>query len=131
MAAFRFRLETVARLREAVRDERRYQLAEAVRAEQSIQAQLSALLGEANEVRREAAPSLGALSLGRFLESHRYARTLELEQRQLEQQQASVAAEVEARREALTVAEQELRLLEKLREKQAETWRVETERRAA
>lgn len=120
MANFKFRLQTLLKLRETVRDERRGELAQAYRAEEvlrqrqrEIEDELAAL---AHQSRSAAAP--GTVNVDRLLEARRYELVLRSRRQLNQQQQEALDAEIERRRQALVEANREVRVLEKLREKQ-------------
>jgi flagellar FliJ protein len=119
MARFRFRLQTLERLREATRDELRSRLAEAFHAEQVIADQRAVLLQETVELaasrRRLMAEEL--VDVTRLLESQRYQLLLEAQSRALAKQAAQLAEETEARRRAVVEADRQVRVLAKLRER--------------
>ena len=130
MAKFRFRLATLLRLREAARDDRRAQLAEAYRADEIIARQeqgLAAELIELEEQTRQAAAP-GHLDVDRLLEVRRYDLIVRSQQQHVRQQRQAVQAEIERRREALVDADRRVRVLEKLRQKQSERHRQEETR---
>jgi len=118
MAEFKFRLATLLRLRETTRDERRAELAAAYRTDQNLQQQLARLAVELEELkvvsRRAAGP--GKLDVDQLVEAQRYQRTLELRQRQINEERTSLAVEIERHRQTLLAADREVRTLEKLRE---------------
>jgi flagellar export protein FliJ len=125
MRYFRFRLAPLLRLHEATRDEKRAQLAEAYRAEELLRERMREidheLAGLKEECRQSAQP--GAVDVDRLLDAQRY-EVLMLAQRQVMQQhEQTLAAEIERRREALVAADREVRILEKLREKQQQEHR--------
>ena len=131
MAKFKFRLATLLRLREATRDERRTELAEAYRAEdllrehqERVGQELSWLLAQCRKV---AGP--GTVDVDLLVETQRYELTLRAQQSQLATQCEAVGAEIDRRRQALLAADRDVRLLEKLREKQARRHRQEENRR--
>src|SRR5439155_15342933 len=129
---FHFRLETLLRLRLAERDQRRAELAKALRAEELLRSEERALEGqqlEAVKCAREL-KSPGTADVEALLQTHRYEIVLSAQRRQLKLQIAQVEAETERRRQALVEADRQLRVLEKLRERQAEIWKKETERQA-
>jgi flagellar FliJ protein len=120
--SFRFRLAPLLRLRESVRDERRAALAEAYRAldilserQSSVQREIEALTGD---YRRSSAP--GALDVDRLIRRHRHELLLRTNQKELERQKSILLQEIERRRDALVAADRDVRVLEKLRERQAE-----------
>lgn len=120
MARFRFRLQTLRRLRETYRDEQRARLATAFEAERILaeQRQLVAVeivgLGEA----RRRLMQQSALDVNQLLASQRYQLTLEAHSRALAGQAEKLAAEVERRRQAVVEADREVRVLDKLEERQ-------------
>ena len=128
---FHFRLNTLLRLRIAERDERRADLAKAFRAESVLREQERRLELErvelAQQGRQLKAP--GAADVDALLRTHRYELVLAAQSRQLAPQLAQVRAEVERRRLALVEADREVRVLEKLRERQATAHRQQEERR--
>jgi flagellar FliJ protein len=127
---FRFRLETLLRLRMAERDQRRADLAKALRAEAMLQDEARKLEGEQQSLTEQArslkAP--GAANVEALLATHRYERLLAVQERQLAAQLAQVSAETERRRLVLVEADREVRVLEKLRERQAEAQRAKEQR---
>lgn len=131
MPRFKFRLATLLKLREATRDERRVQLAEAYRVDDVLRQRLE---GVGNELgwlrdlcRRAVGP--GTVDVDRLVETQRYELTLRVQQHQLQQQREAVAAEIERRRQSLVEANREVRVLEKLREKQSQRHDFEENRR--
>ncbi|MHB8899074.1 MAG: flagellar export protein FliJ [Thermoguttaceae bacterium] len=125
MSKFKFRLATLLRLRESARDQRRSQLAEAYRAEETIAEQhrrLSDDLADLMRLCREVS-SPGQLNLDRLLNARRYELMLRAEQRSLEQKREAIHAEVERRRESLVAANRAVRVLELLRDRQHEEHR--------
>ncbi|HEX5446263.1 MAG TPA: flagellar export protein FliJ [Pirellulales bacterium] len=127
MARFQFRLATLLKLREAFRDERRAQLAEALRLGDELQLRRDEIEELLREAQQSQAVSPGAFNVDRLLDATRYDVVLRVEKARLEGQQASVAAEIEKRREALVAADREVRSLELLRETQRERHNAEEE----
>jgi len=129
---FRFRLETLLRLRLAERDQRRAELANALRAEELLRGEERTLEDQQIEAaaRSRQLKSPGAANVDALLEIHRYEAVLAAQRRLLKQQIAQVEVETERRRQALVEADRQLRVLEKLRERQADIWKKETEREA-
>ena len=107
MSSFRFRLDTLLRLRLAERDARRADLAKAQRAEDALVAQAAALAGEQRETvelsRRLASP--GAADVYRLIAAHRYELVLKARSQQLAGQIDQVRAEVHRRRAVLVEAD--------------------------
>jgi flagellar FliJ protein len=131
MPKFKFRLATLLRLREATRDERRAELAEAYRADDLLQEHLHRVGRELNwlrtQCRKFAGP--GTVDVDRLVEAQRYELTLRVQRTQLTGQRQTVGAEIDRRRQALLAADRDVRLLEKLREKQARRHLQEENRR--
>jgi flagellar FliJ protein len=130
MLPFRFRLATLLRLREADRDERRTQLADAQRAEDIVRARIGEIEGELGRLRGDAGrlSRPGLVNVDELMEIERYELLLGAERLAAVQQQKLVAEEVERRRGALVVADREVRVLERLRETQHERHRQEADR---
>lgn len=120
MPRFRFRLETVLKLRRSQRDERRHHLAEALEAEQILLEHERQLDEEVVRVREHlrSGSKPGELHVDNLINAHRYELVLRTRRGQIEQQKQQVAAEVERRRQALVEADKQVRMLEKLEEKQ-------------
>lgn len=119
MARFRFRLATLQRLREAARDEKCAQLADAYRAAQILDERIAEVDREIAELRQSSSQTMqtGHIDVDRLLQAHRYEIILRAQRKGFEQQQQQVAAEIERRRLALVEADRQVRVLEKLREK--------------
>lgn len=120
MAKFKFRLATFERFCGATRDDRRLQLAEALRLEESLnqrnqelELELAELLSQAQQAARP-----GVVNVDRLINAQQYEVVLRSEQQSLARQQAVLDVEIERRREALIAADREVRTLEKLRESQ-------------
>lgn len=130
MADFRFRLETLLRMRIAERDQRRSDLAKALRAEELLRTQAQQLAAEqsdlALESRRQKSP--GTANVDRLLQTHRYEVVLTARARQLSAKIADVALETQRRRDTLVEADRQVRILEKLRERQSLAHRQREER---
>lgn len=126
-----FRLQTVVRLREARRDAARAQLADAIRAAEvleSRQAELQSKFSELNEQRRVASESADTAWL---LNAGRYELVLRSDQQNLRDNREAVGREIDRRRLAVAAAEQEVRALERLRERSERAERREKQRREA
>lgn len=120
MAKFRFRLATLQRLRESHRDELRGKLAEAYQAEQLLNEQAQKIQTEESQLlstQREVLNSTHA-DVNRLLDVQRYSAALKGQQQTLQNQAIMLAAEIEKRRLALVEADQQVRVLEKLHERQ-------------
>lgn len=119
---FRFRLQTVLKLRIAERDERRSELAKALRAAEILQErrkQLEEEMQENQELARQLSGP-GSANIERIVQTHRYEALLKGTLAQLGVQEQQVAAEVERRRQILTEADRQVRVLEKLKDRQGE-----------
>lgn len=120
MAKFQFRLETVKRLREHTRDQRRADLAQALEALEQIERQQAEVAGhmqQAAQVQREASAP-GKINVDRIMSVRRYQMLLAGQQQQLNEQARLIREEVERRRDALREADRQVRILDKLRERQ-------------
>lgn len=131
MPPYAFRLSAVLRIREAIRDERRGQLAEALRIAQSLDTQLGELHRDLAQLKREQTIPVGAVDVDRLLSAGRYEAVLEIERRRLDEQQQAVAAEIEKRRELLVAADRDVRALELLRQRQDREHQTSDQRRLA
>lgn len=127
MPKFQFRLATLLRLREAVRDERQIALAEAYRADDVLRQRQEELAAELVQLkgscRQAAAP--GQVDIDRLLAAQRYELSLRAAGVQVSQRREQIGAEIERRREAVVQANRDVRVLEKLRERQADRHRDE------
>ena len=130
MPKFSFRLETLLKLRDAVRDERRGELAQAFQAEEILRGRRREIADELeslNETNRAAAGP-GPVDVDRLLDARRYELVLRSHDQVAQQQQEALGVEVERRRQALVEANREVSVLEKLREKQLDRHRAEEAR---
>jgi flagellar FliJ protein len=130
---FRFRLEPLLRLRLNERDQRRADLAKALRALEVLQAELVKLQQEQTEVaeRGRILKAPGAADVDALLATHRYQALLAARRRQVLEQISQVETECERRRVALVEADRQVRVLEKLRERRAAEYARAAERREA
>lgn len=132
MNVFRFRLTTLLKLREAARDERRGRLAEAHRAEDIVLNRIREIDEELAEQRRipvTATVPGKRIQLDSLVEAERYEMLLRAERHSVERQRADIVEEIERRRQALIAADREVRILERLRERQEEQFLAEQNRR--
>jgi len=120
MAKFQFRLQTLVKIREAERDQRRADLAQAFEAQQIIEQRITdtdeQIEGLRNDLR--AGGGSGEVNVDSLMGIHRYEIILRSEKQQLVEQAGEVGEETERRRDALVEADRQVRVLEKLREKQ-------------
>ena len=130
MARFRFRLQTLRRLREIHRDEQRGRLAAAFEAERILTEQRTQLAAEAialGDAQRHLMRQ-GVLDVNQLLSVQRYQLTLEAQARTLADQAARLSEEVERRRQSLVEADREVRVLDKLEERQRREHREAADR---
>lgn len=122
MTRFNFRLQTLLRLRQAVRDRRRARLAEAYQAERILQQQTEELARQLDRIKRQMrrAAQPGQVDVDSLLASHRYELLLRAQQEQLKGQIEQIAEEIESRRQLLVEADRQLRVVQKLRDRQRE-----------
>ena len=119
MAKYRFRLETLRKLRIARRDESRTKLAEAYQAVQLLEEQQEAIDEEIlalQESQRRSA-SAAVTDVNSLLESQRYQSVLRAQQGTLQDQAKLLAEEVERRRQSVVEADRQVRVLDKLDER--------------
>jgi flagellar export protein FliJ len=128
MKKFHFRLATLMRVREATRDECRAQLAEALRVQAALDDQAQELERTMREARESHRTPRGQVNVDRLMDAERYEIMLLVERKKLEAQQENVSKEVEKRRQALIWADQDVRVLERLRESETVQWRQSAER---
>lgn len=125
MARFQFRLKTLYAIREAARDERRAQLAEAYAADRKLKDRRAALEQELKEQKQwfRAGIAPGRVDVDRLLTVNRYELVVRAEIGVVTQHEETLAVEIERRRQNLLAADREVRVLEKLRERQLEQFR--------
>lgn len=133
MSKYKFRLETLQKVREAVRDEHRTSLAAAFRAEQVLAESRGQLAAEVDELRalQRSATAGRYADVNRLLEAQRYELLLKAQSQELTKQAMLLAAETERRRQILVESDREVRVLELLdkrneREFNQEQQRLET-----
>jgi flagellar protein FliJ len=131
VSAFRFRLSSLLRLRENVRDEYRQKLVDAQRAEDIIHARINALNRVLTDLhgQSEIASRPGAIDVDRLLDTDRYKMTVTAQLQMALNQQIAATAEVELCRQALVEADREVKMLEKLRKQQAVWHQLDENRR--
>jgi flagellar export protein FliJ len=131
MAKYKFRLETLRKVRDAYRNRQRARLAEAYRADDVLNQQRAELTAERMELRRQqhAAFNANYTDVNRLMAAGRYEHVLKARQQMLDQQQTLLGEEIERRRQALLEADREVRVLELLDERGREEHR-QTEVRA-
>lgn len=119
MAKYRFRLETLRKLRASHRDALRGALADAYRAEEVLGERRAAIADEQAHVREIQRRALGGghLDVNRLIEAQRYEMILKAHEQLLAEQSATLAVETDRRRTALVEADRAVRVLDLLDEK--------------
>jgi flagellar protein FliJ len=120
MPKFHFRLATFQKLREAVRDEWQAALNEALRIDDLLAEREGATSREiaAALSRARAGVGPGAVDVDLLIEMQRYDVVLRWQLAQVQKQRQTLAGEIERRRAALVEANRDVRVLEKLHDKQ-------------
>jgi flagellar export protein FliJ len=117
LARFEFRLKSLLAIRGAERDRRRMELAGAVEARQRLLARCESLERELEGVRARS-PAAGPCDLGRLQAAEEFASATRAQLAELYEQDRRLARDVERRREAIVDADREVRVLERLRQRQ-------------
>ena len=130
MARFTFRLATLLKIREAARDERRLQLAQAYQADAVLQEEQQRLAESLAQLEREHrdASSPGEIHVDRLLQTQRHEMLLKAQVGHLAKQRDAVAEEIERRRAVLAEANRQVKVLENLRQRQLERHQQEENR---
>jgi flagellar export protein FliJ len=120
MAQYKFRLETLRKVRQALRDERRLALAEAFRADELLTERQAELAAERLQLRalQQSAASGQFLDVNRLLEAQRYELVLRARAQETANQRALLETETERRRQALVESDRDVRALDLLDERQ-------------
>lgn len=120
MTRFRFRLETLLKLRQSERNALRERLADALVARRVLDERRRQWIDELGAMREQArgAGQPGSVNVDTLLASHRYHLMLEAQGRVLDEQEVQIEAEIDRRRAALAEGDKQVRVLEKLRERQ-------------
>jgi flagellar FliJ protein len=130
MAQFLFRFQALLRLRESERRQRQLEFAQAYEADRLLQQQIDAAQAAWNAARetvREAAAP-GEVQVDKLIELQRYALSIQVQCQKLAQQQSHIRNELERRRNHLVEANRQVRMLEKLRERQEQVFQVEQQK---
>jgi flagellar export protein FliJ len=116
MSRYKFRLQTVLKLREAKRDHARASLAEAFRAGDVLDENRRGVATEQGALRdlRRAAAGEHYLDVNRLLEAQQYDLLLRAREQELARQQALLEVETERRRLALVESERDVRVMQML-----------------
>ncbi|REJ65524.1 MAG: hypothetical protein DWQ31_17800 [Planctomycetota bacterium] len=130
MGDFKFRLATLQKLREGIRDERRAALAEAYHAEQLLEGRLTEIEAERAELRRRQTAMTGSSDFDpdQLLEIQRYDAVLTTETNALARQGKLLEMEIARRTEAVVKADRDVRVLENLESRQKQRHELEQER---
>jgi flagellar export protein FliJ len=120
MSQYKFRLETLRKLRQARRGERRISLAEAFRADELLSERQEEVAAEKSQLRalQLAAASEQNLDVNLLLEAQRYELVLRARDQEIANQRALLETETERRRLALVEADRDVRSLDLLDERQ-------------
>lgn len=131
MPKFQFRLKTLLAMRRSTRQERRAQLAEGLAAERALELARSDVERElAEQGQSSTGPAgRGAMDLEPLNAADRYRKVLRARRAAMAQDAAALATELDARQQALADAEREVRVLDKLCERQQEQFGYEQSRR--
>ena len=117
---FRFQLQKLLELRRNARDERRAELVQANQAERLLREEMERITAEQVQlqdcIRQASRP--GSVPIDHLLGAHRYQLALAAQLRTLEHRSAQLASEIECRRQRLQDAQRQLRVMERLCEKQ-------------
>lgn len=131
MSHFRFRLNTLLRLRDTHRDERRGELADAYRVDDVLRAEGAEVDAELAANRRSLALEPGEIDVDALLAAQRYELVLRQRLAAIDAQRKIVAAEIDRRRLALVEADRDVKVLERLRERDRSRFQQQQDRREA
>jgi flagellar export protein FliJ len=131
MSQFKFRLESLMKLRQEDRQQRRFELAEAYKADGILASQADLVTLEITDMRKRclAAASPGHIDVDRLVAIQRFEQFLIAKSEGLRQRKSRLVEETERRRLALVEADRQVRVLEKLRKRQLAAHRIEELRR--
>lgn len=120
MPKFKFRFNTLRRLREAARDETRQRLAQAQEAAQIVAARRRSIEDQLDALRQSQRSLCESqtLNVNQVLQAQRYQTSLQAQRVQLQEQADKVRAEVERRRRLVVEADQQVRVLDRLEQRQ-------------
>ncbi|MGN6136873.1 MAG: flagellar export protein FliJ [Aureliella sp.] len=131
MSNFRFRLQSIMRLRVRERDKAGQALQQAQLAKQKLLDQMGEIQEESDrQIAVRSAASLGPVDIQRVIDAQRYQLTLAENIHSIQENVKLIEQEIDKRRAKLVVCEQEVKVLEKLEEKQRSAWLAEEESRA-
>jgi flagellar export protein FliJ len=131
MPKFQFRLKTLLAIHESTRQERCAQLAEGLAAQRALELARATVERELAEQRQTSAgpAGRGVIDVERLTATDRYRNVLRARLATMAQNAAALATEIDARQQALAAADREVRVLDKLRERQYEQFGCEQTRR--
>lgn len=120
MKKFRFRLETLRKIRETHRDEMRSKLAEAYQAVRMLEDQIAMVGREVLELQTAQRNAVDGtkINVNGLLAAGRYQSILRAQQETMQGQIKLLATEVEKRRLVVVEADRQVRVLDKLEERQ-------------
>lgn len=129
MAKFKFKLNTLRKIRENHRDEMQAKLAEAIQAQQMLQQQLDMVQQELDALQATHRETLANMqsNVNQLLETQRYQSVLRAQQSTMQGQMQVLEAEIQNRRQALVEANREVRVLDNLEDRQRAAHRKEQE----
>jgi len=129
--SYRFRLEPILKLRELARDERRRELAQAYEAERILRQQVDEMQREIEATRQRTRRTAGegSLNVEELINSRRYQLVVQSQVVSVESQIAVVLEEIERRRQALMESDRDVKVLQKLRERQREQYQQQESKR--
>ena len=126
MSAFRFRLQSVMRLRMRERDKAAQSLQQAQLAKQKLLHQIAELEAEnQQQVSVRSAASLGRVDVQRVIDAQRYQLNLSENISSLQGNVELIEQEIEKRLAKLVMSEQGVKALEKLEEHGRNNWHAE------
>ncbi len=125
MAGPRFRLQGLLHLAQAQQKQCRAAVAEAVQAEQILRQHLAQVQNQLQQALQQRQPGQGPVDLDRLMEAARYQLVLEAQHRHLQGQLVQLQQELQRRQARLAEANRQVRLLEKLRQRQFQRWQAE------
>jgi flagellar protein FliJ len=130
MPQFHFRLEKVQQVRRSMRETRRLELLEAQQVEDQVAAQIADLRMELQSLRwhQRSAAGTGPLNLEGLQQSQRYESSLRGELESAQRRRETLSSEVQRRRHVLVEADREVKVLDRLKDKQQMQFRQDEAR---
>jgi flagellar protein FliJ len=119
MAKYSFRLESVKKVRQWARDQRRAALADAFRAAEILSEKQNELMQEETALRalKRSATAERYLDVSRLVDVQRYELLLKARRDELTKQDKLLSVEIERRRQQLVEADRDVRVMELLDER--------------